>query len=188
MRIPRRHTAGVLLAVGAGILGLATSAWACTAQVGVAPLPIQAAAPGSEVVVSGNSSTPGNVEIRWNGMRGPVLATALADKGPYGVAFEAPVTIPQVSPGVYYLVVAGGDQGVGRTAVEVTAAPGLASSTAPAAAAAAWDPIPAPPVLAAVESRAPVEVGVALFTVGLITLVAGFGVAGVRRRRVHFQA
>lgn len=185
MRGPRRHVGGLVVAILGGILGVAGVAWACTPQAGISPLPIQAAAPRTEVAVSGQSTTPGTVEIRWNGLRGPVLATASADKGEHGTGFDTTVAIPDVAPGVYYLVLAAGDHGVGRAAIEVTGAPGT-SPTPAATTAALWEPLAGDAALS--SSGGSAKAGVALLAVGLVALMVGVGVAGVRRRRAQSGA
>ncbi|HVE47438.1 MAG TPA: hypothetical protein VNA57_11930 [Acidimicrobiales bacterium] len=184
MRVKKRSI-GVVLGVVAAALGFAGVAWACTAQVGIAPLAVQAAAPQTRLVLSGDSATPGIVEIRWNGVRGPILATAMADGGQFGSGFSTEITVPAVDPGVYYLVLVAGDQGLGRAAIEVTppTAGNLAASSAADAIDGPWEAFSSAPHESLTQEPAgnPLEPGVILLTVGLAALALGFGAAGARR-------
>lgn len=167
----RRAGAGVVLGALALVLSVASMAWACTAQVNViGPL---SGAPGSEVTVKGGAA-PANeqVFILWNALDGQRLATTTANGGG---DFSATVTVPEVAPGVYFMVIAGEDrsEGVARMAFEVTPAAG--------------DPVLRPASELAtvpVESRdSGLALGVTLLAVGLVALFSGFTFAAVRRSR-----
>jgi len=73
---------------------------------------------GAEVTVNGYSVS-GRVEVRWNALDGPLLATA------QGPSFSAPAKIPAADPGLYTVLVlergSGGALGsTGRAAFQVT--------------------------------------------------------------------
>lgn len=110
-----RKMAGVL---GAGVvvavtMAAASAAWACSANVAVNPLSVLAGPPGTEVKVTGLSPGAAPVEIRWNGLHGPVLATAVPRaSGEDLMTFSASVKIPDALAGTHYLVVVGSN---GRT-------------------------------------------------------------------------
>ena len=171
MRARRAGAAVVLGALGL-VLSVASMAWACTAQVNViGPL---SGAPGSEVTVKGGGAPAnGQVSILWNALEGPKLATAATD----GAGdFSAAVTVPDVAPGVYFMVIAGEDlsQGVARMAFEVTPGAGGAPTLQPAS------------ELATAGSQSTdsgLAVGAAVLAVGLVALFSGFTVAAVRRTR-----
>jgi len=102
------------LVVGFGALGAslvigASAAWACT-NLATTNLSQASGTPGQAITVTGSSFkvpkvgvaapvTP--VALHWNGVAGPVLATAIPDATGNIVAT---VTIPQASPGYYVLV------------------------------------------------------------------------------------
>jgi hypothetical protein len=162
----------VLTAVGLA-LSMASVAWACTAQVNVVgPL---SGPSGSEVTVKGGAA-PANaqVHILWNGLDGQRLATAPTN----GAGdFSTAVTVPQVAPGVYFMVIASDDasEGVARMAFEVT--PGAGSQRVLAS---------APDAVTSSGSQSSdsgVAVGAALLAVGVVALFSGFTFAAVRRSR-----
>jgi len=162
----------VVLGALALVLSVTSMAWACTAQVNVmGPL---SGAPGSEVTVKGGAAPAnGQVFILWNALDGQRLATADTNGGG---DFSATVTVPEVAPGVYFMVIAGEDrsEGVARMAFEVTPAAG------------------AQPILPVAElataganqsSDAGLAAGAVLLAVGLVALFSGITVAAVRRTR-----
>lgn len=110
------------------VVGAARSAFAC------APSPYLSVTPssgwaGSTTTVKGENFQQLDVEIRWNGVTGTVLATT---KGP---SFSESVTIPNVEPGVYYMVAVaraadGGVKGRASGAFEVTPRTTTATTTA----------------------------------------------------------
>lgn len=178
--------AGVAVTGAAAVVLVAASvAWACTVQSQLFALSPPIGRPGTAVEVRGKAIwTSGpertQVEIRWDGVRGPVVGSAVADRTG---AFSAMATVPDTAPGVYSLVVVvpGTDTGVTRTAFEVTAAPGAASERRPLAATAWGDS--AGLDAADRASQTGLLAGGALLSFGLGALFSAFGVAAVRRRR-----
>lgn len=182
LRMHKRVGASVGVVVGA-IVWAASMAFACTVapQVSYSLFP-ESAAPGQTVTVEGKAvSSREPVQIRWNSTKGKVLATTVATNG----AFSVPVTIPEVPNGVYSLMLVTADAGVGRTALEVTGAPGVAAPAAtsaqlwPEAVTVKANPAPGP---------GPGQMGVALLAVGLVGLFAGSVVAVTHRRRAVLPA
>ncbi|MDQ6839056.1 MAG: hypothetical protein M3137_12190 [Actinomycetota bacterium] len=108
-----------VLVAGAGgavaLMALAATAWACTssptmtlqpaanaaaAGSGSTPGAFAAAAPASTVTVKmtgGAWASDEAVQIHWNGLTGPLLATT------QGGNFSMPIQVPKVAPGVYYV-------------------------------------------------------------------------------------
>ncbi len=172
MRVRRAGT-GVVLGALALVLSVTSMAWACTAQVNVmGPL---SGAPGSEVTVKGGAAPAnGQVFILWNALDGQRLATA--DTNGAG-DFSATVTVPEVAPGVYFMVIAGEDrsEGVARMAFEVTPAAGAQPILQPVAELATAG--------ANQSSDAGLAAGAVLLAVGLVALFSGITVAAVRRTR-----
>lgn len=156
---------------GAAVLMTASLAWACTGQP-VMQLAGQAVGePGSKValnVLPSSALEASPVSVRWNALDGPELASAAlpADGG------TLTVTVPDVAPGVYYLVLDAGDAGVGRAAYQVT---NPAGAPAPER---AWDPGERP----SSTTAAPLAMGMGLLAVGLVGL-AGFGLVAAARSR-----
>lgn len=164
------------------LCGWASVAFACTAQpqVSYSLLP-ESAAPGSSIAVRGaavNTKLP--VEIRWNGVKGAVLATAIPVNGTLWV----PVQVPDVPPGIYSLVLVTGDAGVARTSFEVTGG----ATPAPQATAQLWPSVGDGQQVPGPDSLGHASLGVALLTLGLVGLFAGSTVAVTRRRRVAVHA
>lgn len=185
MTVQQRRLAVVAFSALAGILSLASLAWACTYAPRIMNMGSQEGTSGSRVTVTGQGVAPeGVVEIRWNGVNGPKLAQTTANANG---DFSAVATIPETTPDVYSLFVVAGDAGVTRTAFEVT---GSASAPTEAAfatagngssdARTAW--ATAEP-LAAEKSSPGLALGVGLLAVGLVTLFSAFTVASVRGRR-----
>ena len=79
-------------------LGSMAAAWACVPQPLVVIQPAAFGAPGSQVTVDGYLFG-GSMEIRWNAIDGPELATAS------GSNFSVPITVPQAAPGLYTILV-----------------------------------------------------------------------------------
>ena len=100
----RKRTFGMLWTALALALGLASIAWACSAQPSMQLMPRGGPTVAGETIpVSGNGWTglTSTVQIRWNSATGPVIGTAeRSDQG-----FSGSVTIPSdATPGVYYLI------------------------------------------------------------------------------------
>ena len=165
------------------VLCVASTAWACSALPSVVRIDPTSARSGTTVQLAGSSvPAEGAVEIRWNGVTGPLLSTAVADRlGNFTTAVE----LPDATPGVYSLIaVTEGNGGVARVAVEV-----LPSVTEPAT-------TPAGSTWASAEGTAPLPeqrgdvgmlVGVGVLSVGLIALFSAATVAAVGRRRAPAQ-
>jgi hypothetical protein len=111
MRLTPRRVLGVFGVAASALVALAVAAYACT---NMATLNLSSARgkPGDTITVTGSSfgvvcvcgpsQPPTQVKIRWNGIKGDVMAEAMPDKaGTLSVAF----TVPETRPG-YYVVVA----------------------------------------------------------------------------------
>lgn len=161
------------------VLGWASVAFACSVlpQVSYSLLP-ESATPGSTVVVEGqNVRTQAQVEIRWNGVGGKVLALATPVNG----AFSVPVQVPEATPGIYSLMLVTDNAGVGRTAFEVVGSATTAPKPQPAP-----HPWPGPsdaPIRADRAAGDPTMAGIGFLAIGLVGLFVGSTVAIVRRRR-----
>lgn len=120
----------------AAVLGIAltgvSAAWACTGQPLMHLASEQVGQVGSRarVEVLANQAVAGPVTLRWNALDSPVLATADVTAG---AAATLDATIPEASPGVYYLVL-DTSAGVARSAYEVT----TRETSTPSPAANAW--------------------------------------------------
>lgn len=157
------------------IAGWAGAAFACTPRAQV--LAPAEAAPGATVQVEGRTVPSGGpVEIRWNGVQGTVLATAVPMDGSLSVPVQIPSTTP---PGVYALTLVAPNGEVGRTALEV-GEPGMVRNPE---ASKLWGS--GRSSVAAPASSG--SLAVALLAVGLVTLFAVSTVAVVRRRHVRLD-
>lgn len=174
------------------VLGAASLAWACTAQLGFDVDPGGGVA-GTPVTGSGDGA-PGPVEIHWNGADGPVVATAPV--GPDGI-FAVGFTIPEVAPGTYTVVATsnqGGRAFASPASFQVTAAQAPTGPSTQTVAADLWSGFGSADGLATNSDASRVvgssggdgsqlAVGVGLLGSGLVALGAGFTVAEVRRRK-----
>jgi hypothetical protein len=170
------------------VMGVAATAWACTAQVGLSPLLQQSGPQGTQLSVSGQTIGGGEVEIRWNGVRGPVIGTALTGQDGGANDFTAQVTIPEATPGVYYLVAAAENGQVSRAAFEVTPSdPAATPAVAPRVVGSqpnvdnAWNSQGPGPADASTSPG--LVAGMGLLAVGMVALFSAFGVAAVHRHR-----
>lgn len=178
----RRRVAVGAVGMIAAVLVAAGVAWACTGMPALT-VPMNEVAPTGQMVAN-VSLTPGQVpngtpvDIRWNTLDGPTLATVTA-----GVSDKATVSlkVPDVAPGVYYLVLTPGGNGrLASEAIEVTS-PGT-----PQAAPSVWSErnrrresgrhTSSP-------SGLPFVAGTVLLLVGAAALSTA-GVVGLRRSRV----
>ncbi len=116
---------GSLLAATIGafvVVTLGSTGSACVPRANLVSLQPRASGPaGGSVTVEGVGFDAGAAEVRWNGAGGPVLGTAS------GPNFSVEVTIPDVAPGLYAVVVLlrerdGGIGGAGAAAFQVTPA------------------------------------------------------------------
>lgn len=191
----------VVVAIAAGVavasVGL-SAAWACSVQIGMRPLSVLVGPPGTEVTVTGIS--PGTqVDLRWDGVRGPVLATTAVDASvqPTGT-FSAEIKIPDAEPGIHYVVAvdnriaANGNPEWSRAAFKIpgpsSANPGTdvqlgdqAQQLRPAGEA-LWGTEPGQPDA---PSHPPSALGFALLGFGAAGLMAAFAVLAVCRVRVR---
>jgi len=171
----------VIAAAALGIVGWTGTAYACSALPQVYSLLPEVASAGETVQVEGRSvRSAAPVEIRWNGVGGPVLASVT----PVGGFLSVPVRVPDVAPGIYSLTLVTRDAGVARAAFEVTGGPG----SAPAPSSVALWPTSAGGDLLTAPVSAPAPVGVVLLSVGLVGLFAGSTVALLRRRLVPIHS
>lgn len=166
---------------GVMIVAFGATAWACTAfttlsgpKSGVAE---------SQVTVEGESlireaDADKEVELRWNGVEGPLLAEITTNgRG----AMEAAVTIPDTAPGIYFIVAVAEDRGVARMSFEVMPSPGNPAPVVdPLTEVATADGLGSP---AADQPDFSVLLGVALLSVGLVLLAGGTAVLVSNRRK-----
>lgn len=92
--------AALASSVGAGI------SWACVPQPNIWLQPRSFAAPGEQLTVEGVNFEQ-NIELRWNGVDGPLLGSAPSP------SFSVPITLPDVPDGLYVLVALERAQGGG---------------------------------------------------------------------------
>lgn len=158
-------------------------AWACTVQPRVVSTSAESGPPRSAITVRGEAVAPaGPVELRWDGVRGPVIGTAVADESR---RFEARATIPDSDPGIHAIMVVSQDAGVGRIPFEVT--PSSASTATAARVSSPW-------TVAGTDSSGgsgtggALLVGAGLLGVGAAALSGGAAVAALGRRRVPVGA
>jgi hypothetical protein len=155
----------LLATLGAG------DARACVPQPIVYLRPVSSGPPGTEVTVEGQNFTAGRAEVRWNGFDGQILAT------PTGPTFSSAVSIPDVDPGLYTVLVlvrdpAGAIGAVARSAFQVTSRAGISPSSGQ-------------PAIGITPERAGSErwhAGAVAGGTGLL-VGAGLGVVFARRRR-----
>jgi len=100
----RNKSLGTFVGTMALMLGVASFAWACSAQPSMQLMPRTGPTVAGETIpVNGNGWTglTSAVQIRWNSATGPVIGTA--ERNEQG--FSGSVTIPaDAAPGVYYLI------------------------------------------------------------------------------------
>lgn len=106
---------------------LSGPSWACVPQPFVSISPQASGPAGTQVTVSAVAIT-GDVEVRWNNLQGMELG-----KGT-GPMLSAPITIPDVPPGLYSVVILerhpdGGVGNTARAAFLVTGPGGVATPT-----------------------------------------------------------
>lgn len=175
---PRKVGAAAAVVIAGVVFGWGAWAWACTPQARVLATSAASGPPESEVTVRGEAVSPaGPVELRWNGVRGPVIGTALADA--YG-RFEAEAAIPAAQPGVHAIIVVSEGAGVGRSPFLVTPSSSGAASV---------DQTRSP--WAVSNASPPVErgtqgllIGAGVLGLGAAVLSGGAAAAAVGRRRV----
>jgi len=175
------------------VLSTAGAAWACTSQprlLAVSPIRER---PGEAVTITGEGVPAPVVAIRWNTLNGPKLAEVTPQAG----SFSTSIVVPDVAPGVYFVLVET-TAGVARAAFEVAAGPGnrsaVSSLSGQGVETGLWqgfgrnasgtglaDNAPSPRS----GSNAPLAAGIALLGAGLVAMTGLGGVAyrGRRRRR-----
>lgn len=185
-----------VLALGmAAVLAAASAAAACTPMLAMYPLSSPAGDPGKEVTVKGTSPSTDPVEVRWDGIRGPMLGTASVDEETG--AFSIDVEIPEAAPGLHYVVAVGGAS-KGGDSTGWSRAPFKVAGPAP--------PLHATPTLGADQAQggltadgytwqsattdggSPISqttIGIAVLALGSVSLAVGFGMLGVRRSRAR---
>lgn len=177
MRTPgARRGIGVRTAASAvGVLVLlgAAAAWACVPQPIISSVqPRASGQAGGQVTVVGDNFDQAPVEIRWNGVQGPLLGTS------NGPSFSIPVTIPDDVEGLYVLTAlsrqpGGGVGGTARASFQL-----LGAAADPAAIPdLTQEPDPPPVSSPGIGVVAGVTLGV--FAVGALTSVLG---SRLRRR------
>lgn len=175
------------LAVGAGtglagaVLGVSSLAFACTSQIPFSVRPL-AAPPNAAITVSGPSSSA-PVDLRWDGVDGPVIAHSESASSTFALGAR----IPNAAPGMHTIVAVtrnadGTVTSRGQSPFEVTGA-GAATVAAgwqsgPNSAAAARQV-----VTSGGSGSSQLAMGMGLLGAGSAALVGGFGVLAVRRRR-----
>lgn len=171
------------------VLGGASAAWACTYLPTVIGLSSTSAPSGSTVEVFGQgvglAGEP--VELRWNSVEGPIVATTLSTAGDNRTEFAATMTVPDVAPGVYVVLAmdpTGQTTEPTRTTFQVTPSVGaanLASEQAASLTQPASYNAPAPTD----NSNLGLVAGLGLLGFGTAALLAGFAVTiSTRRSRV----
>lgn len=142
-------------------------AWACTEFTSLAAPKSSPAL--AEVQVKGTGQVKPKdaakqVEIRWNDVNGPLLATATAQEISDGVK----AVVPNAPPGIYFLVAVNDGKGIARTSIEVTSPAGTGAPVD-------FRPLtPAASQLAGTSSGNSSQLaGMALLAGGLIVLFGG---------------
>lgn len=167
-----RRMAVVGMAVVAGTLMVMSGlAWACTNFLRVDSVNPATTRALTKATAQGTGAPAGAaVELRWNTVDGPPLATVKAnDLG----AFAAEVQVPNVPSGIY-VIVAKVDSFVARTAIEVQPSPGQANAGYTDAAPSSSGSTPAG--------------GTVLLAIGLVVLAGGALAVSSRRRRATVRA
>lgn len=191
-----------VLAVGAmvgALVGATGLAWACTAVPSIVSVAPAAAPAGTPVTVRGQAVWGAGrvLELRWDGVKGPVLAQSDAGKvSALNFSMTAPIPA-DASPGVHYLVAVpvdssqglfAGGSSVGRASIEVTGSQPSPSATrvgAPSSASPAqlWHGAAPRP-----DGSTSLMVGAGMLGLGTAGLLSGFGLVVVRRRRATHPA
>jgi len=134
MRIAKSKLAAAFIALTA-LVAAASAAWACTAQTYLNQVIPRQAVSRSTVSLAGQSTVrQGLVEIRWNSAEGPRVDVATTGSA---ANFSRQVMVPDVAPGVYYLVVVSEGQKIASAPFEVTES-GNGSSAVAAASGDLW--------------------------------------------------
>ena len=189
----RKFKLALGLAALTAVLASASLAWACTAQFYLNQVAPSAAPARATVSLSGSSHVEGPVEIRWNTANGPRVDTTTLGSA---ASFASQITVPDVAPGVYYLVVVSGGQKLASAPLQVTDP--SAKSASPAASNDLWAGFdihqPSIDGLGGVSKapsgpKAGLVLGVGLLAAGAIAAVSTLAViARVRRRSAKSES
>lgn len=98
MKKARSLALRALATVALVAFGSAGLAWACVPYPIIVVGPQSSGPPGTDVKVSGVSFAPGQIEVRWNSIEGPVLGTARDPD------FTLDAKIPEADAGLYAVV------------------------------------------------------------------------------------
>ena len=175
-----RATLGAVIGL-ALIVGVATTAFACTYIPHLYAVAPTAGSPGTDISLEGSTAAGVSaVTVRWNGLRGQVLATVTPDSQGN---FKATVKVPTVSPGMYFVVADAGGTDVARAPFQVTGSAGAKGVLLPQAAA---------PDTATSEGATSLDtssagasalfLGLLFFAVVAVGAVSAFGFVLTRRR------
>lgn len=190
MIMGRRRVGVAVFVLTALLSGVASVAWACTAQPRIVQLTPLAAAPGSDLSLQGDAlAANAPVELRWNALDGQVIGTAVADDGG---EFATTAVVPDAAPGVYAVIAVSEAQAVARTAFEVTGPvdPAAFSGSGDAL----WQADSASelwadePMETASDTGVGLQAALVLLSIGLTGLLAASLTAVVRRRRAMSHA
>ena len=186
-RSPRRAILAAATAAIAALGGSGALAWACTAEpmISVAALvapdgAVTTVRPGQNVVVLPDSETtvqvvnyadraPGQVEIRWDSLDGPLVGRS--DR------LAVPVHIPSAEPGVHHLAALFRAED-GRVMSKASTAVRVAGPTSASDLSAWGSPVPASPS----PQGTPLSAGFAILSVGLVTAVGAAAAMTIRRK------
>ncbi len=169
-----RKTGILISALGlASVVLVAGAAWGCTA---FTTLSAPQTSPAKGPLSLKGTGLPSAVELRWNDVKGPVLASAQTDAG----SFKLEATVPDVSPGIYYVVAVEPETGqaVTRTVLEVTPPPGSEAVAAPVTALGS-EQAGRRLVYRAAGNQDGMATGMKLLVFGSIALLFSFGTAAV---------
>jgi len=151
------------------------------------------------VIVSGFAQNLTPVEVHWNDIAGPVMATGIPAKvdGSRSPSFSIPFTIPAGTPAdVYYLVAsqndAKGNPGPRVTAtVTVSPATGQSANRSQASSGDLWSGLnaahgsPSAALNSADAGNSLMGPGIAMVAVGLPALLGGLAAVSTKRRRAE---
>lgn len=167
--LDRRAVSAVAIVAFALVAVVGGVAFACTNFVRIDSLVPASESPVATASVKGSGAAAGaTVELRWNGVKGPVIGTAKADEAG---AFSAQASIPDAPAGIYFVVATDG-RTLSRAAFEVPATSGLVGPTRDAS-----------ELLSVASSEAfPLSLGLGALAVGLAAFAVVFGGLATRRR------
>lgn len=170
MNLLFRKQAKMLAAASAMVVVFGAVAWACIPYPIITVGPRSSGPAGADISVSGVSFAPGQIEVRWNAIDGPVIGTA-SDPD-----FSVDATVPEVPEGMYAIVALtrDGDGGVSSLARAsfLVARPGRSDA----------EPILSPQPRAAPREDGPNRLGLLLTGGGLVGLGGLLGALAFGRR------